>query len=222
MNQQNDPLHSFASLSPEVDARLRGLLKVQTFLVNETIYMQGDAPHAIYLVASGRVKVVRVTHEGYESILCVRGSGDYFCPVPLLDGGDQLGSAIAMSDVTLFRIERDAFVELCQTSSELLAMVQGDCLSEVRRLLNRLEGFAFRGVRERLVITLDNEIKRQGSDDELRLTQQELASLVGASRESISRNLGRLEDDGIIGLGRGRVMIKDRERLTALAGGNVP
>ena len=138
--------------------------------------------------------------------------------------GTQLGSAVAMRDVTLFSIDRAEFQKLCQTSPELLAIVQGDCLSEVRHLLNRLEGFAFRQVRERVAIALTNEIRRQNhngiTNTELRLTLQEIAGLVGASRESVSRNLIRMKHEGIVCLGRGQVTIQDWERLQANARNN--
>jgi CRP-like cAMP-binding protein len=220
----DDLLHSFKNLPLDAENQLRGLLHLQSFSAGEMIFLQGSEPTAVYLVANGRVKVVRVTPEGYESILCVRGQGDYLCPVPLLDNRTHLGSAVTMSDVVLFSIDQKDFVHLCQTSPDFLATVQGDCLSEVRRLLNRLEGFAFRGVKQRLAIALTDECRRQryneSNPNELLLTQQELAGLIGASRESVSRNMVKMEKDGIVQLGRGRVTITDWERLTHLTGEN--
>lgn len=221
MKRKNEPLHSFDQLPPDIERRLRSSLRVYTFSAGESIFIQEETAEAIYLVASGRVKVVRVTPEGYESILCVRGPGDYFCPVPLMDGGRHLGTAIAMSTVTLFACERSEFNSLCQDSPELLAVVQGDCISEVRHLLNRLEAFAFRSIKERLAIALLDQ-RRHMKDhssppDELHLTQKELAGLVGASRERVSRILKQLEREGIVSLGRGRVLLRDVGQLKRLA-----
>lgn len=217
---QVNPLHTFNDLPPEVEGRLRELIQVKSFSQGETIFFQDDDPDAIFLVASGRIKIVRVTPEGYESILCIRGMGDYFCPVPPLDSGVHLRTAIAMTYTTLFQVVREEFLNLCTQSSELLSIVQGDCLSEVRLLLNRLEAFAFRGVRQRLAITLMNEVNRQTSETvkncELRFTHHELAGLVGASRESVSRNLSNFEKEGILVLGRGRLTIKNLQRLEEL------
>lgn len=215
-----DAQHLFAYLPTEVQAKLRELLRVRTFAAGEQVFVQGAPGSAIYLVASGRVKISRVTSEGYESILCMRGPGEYFCPVPVLDNGTQLGTAVAMTDVTLLWAERDGFSVLCETNPALLANVQGECLAEVRHLLNRLEAFAFRSVEERLAAALLAESHHQQTGgapaDELRLTQQELAGLVGASRESVSRILARLERAGVLGLRRGLVIIHDREELTRL------
>lgn len=220
MKEINDPLYSITHLPPEIDTRLRKLLRVHSYSSDETIFTQGEPPEAIYLIVSGRVKVVRVTPEGYESVLCVREPGEYLCPVPLIDGGDQLGSAIAINNTTLFSIESGEFINLCQESPELLAIVQGDCLAEVRHLMNRLETFAFRSVRGRVAIVLLNEIRAQqtqsGSVDGLRLTQQELAGLVGAARESVSRILKSLERDGLVELHRGRIQVLDLKKLEGL------
>lgn len=220
MRAKKDPLHSFTNLPPGIESELRNHLRVFSFAAGDSVFVQGASPKAVYLVASGNVKVVRVTPEGYESVLCMRGAGDYFCPVPLLDKGSHLGTAVAINDVTLFSIDQDIFHDLCRRSPELLAVVQGDCLSEVRRLLNRLETFAFRNIKERLAMALLNELRHQDngrSPDELRLTQQDLAGLVGASRESVSRILKEFERKGIVKLGRGRIILQDRSRLRQIA-----
>ena len=220
MKAQKDPLHSFINLPPEIETELRSHLRVFSFSAGETIFIQNTSPGAIYLVANGRVKIVRGTMEGHENTLCMRSAGDYFCPVPLLDGGKQLGTAVATTDVTLFSIERETFNDLCARSPQLLSAVQGDCLSEVRRLLNQLEVFAFRNIKERLAITLINQAEQQnrnGRLTEVRLTQQDLADLIGASRESVSRILKELERDNIVILGRRRITLKNKQQLRQLA-----
>lgn len=227
-----DPLHSFALLPKDVEVRLRGLLHVRTFQAGEAIFLQDEPPEAIYLIASGRVKIVRITPEGYENILCMRGPGDYFCPVPLLDRGRQLGTAFAVTDVTLFSANQADFCSLCQHSPALLSVVQGDCLAEVRHLLNRLEAFAFRTIRERLALVLMDSVRRQqGGEDvvdlppngfELRVTQQDLAGLVGGTRESVSRNLQELAREGAVALSRGRIVILRWELLQQASNKTLP
>ena len=216
-----DTQRLFASFPEEIQNRLRSEMHVQTCEPGEPVFFQGAPATAIYVVMHGRVKISRVTPDGHESILCVRQPGEYFCPVPVLDGGSQLGSAIAMTDVTVLWVERDKFHALCRQYPQLLASVQGDCLAEVRYLLNRLETFTFRNVTERLALALLEGIRHQrasGEDPiELNMIQQELAGLVGASRESVSRSLQRLKQAGILELQRGRVRILDLERLRKIA-----
>ncbi|NKQ35062.1 MAG: Crp/Fnr family transcriptional regulator [Chloroflexi bacterium] len=173
--------------------KVRQIFHPRQFLAGEAVYRQEDPATAIYLIVEGHIKVERITQEGYQSILCVRGPGDFFCPVPILDAGVQLGTARAMTDVTLLWANREEFHALCQECPEFLALVQHDCLLEVRRMLNRMESFAFHRIEERLAFTIFDESRRQATNDkpltELRITQQELAGLVGASRESVSRIL---------------------------------
>ncbi len=212
----------FDGLPEPVLERLSDMLKFKAFAPGEQIFVQGTEPSAIYFLIEGHVKTVRVTPEGYESILCVRRPGEFFCPVTVLDGGPELGTAIAMTEVRALYADRDEFVALCNESPELLAIVQGACLTEVRDLIRRLEVFAFRSVRERLAFAILTESRRQadssGNPNELRLTRQELGALVGASRESVSRTLVQLERDGVVELGRGIVIIRDRRKLEKLAG----
>lgn len=216
-----DSFRTIADLSSKTREELKSILRTRSFLAGESIFLQDEPSRAIYIIASGRVKIVRVNLDGNESILCVRGPGDFFCPVPLLDLGNQLGTAVAMTDVELWWVDKDDFHALCQKRPELLAMVQGDCLFEVRRLVNRLEFFAYRSIKERLAKALLEVSKHQqvhgNAGDELHLTQSELAGLVGAARESVSRVLSKLEREGVVSLRRGRVIIRNREQLRKLA-----
>ncbi len=221
MTKQADALRLLRPLPPDVQARFMGSSQIRTYAAGETIFDQGEATAAFYLVISGQVKVVRVTPEGYENILCVRGPGDHFCPVSLLDRGPQLGTAVAMTAVTLLWIEKETFRRLCAQSPDLLSAVQGDCLAEVRRLLHRLEVVAFRSVRQRVahaLLTLSRQQPDRSQAHLLRLTQQELGALIGASRESVSRALADLERSGAVEVQRGLVILQDRPLLEQAAG----
>jgi len=215
-------LEAFGDVPGEIQAELQSIFQVRKFASGEQIFAQDAPASAMYLVARGRIKITRVTREGFESVLCVRRPGEYFCPVSVMDRGPQLGTATAMGDVTLLHADKEQFASVCKLSPALLSMVQGACIAEVRHLMHRLEAFSFRSVRERLALTLLGESRRQRAKadppDEIRLTQHDLAGLVGASRESISRALGRLASDGLVESGRGWVRIRDREGLKRVAG----
>lgn len=213
--------HLFAHFPKEIQDELRSVMHVKTFAPGEQVFRQGAPATAIYAVLCGQVKIARVTPDGYESILCVRQAGEYFCPVPVLDGNAQLGTAIAMTDVTVLWVECEIFHALCRECPQLLCSVQGDCLAEVRYLLDRLETFSFRNVKKRLAISLLDQVRHQRVDEgdpiEVSMIQQELAGLIGASRESVSRNMKQLESDQIVELHRGKVRILDLEKLRKIA-----
>ncbi|MFQ5921726.1 MAG: Crp/Fnr family transcriptional regulator [Anaerolineales bacterium] len=218
----NDAFKAFSHLRPELQDDLKLLFEEHRYSPGHEVFLQGDPSESVYMVAEGRVKLTRVAQEGFESVLCVRRPGEYFCPVSVIDRGPQLGTAEAMGEVVLLEADREQFNALCKDNPELLAIVQGTCISEVRTLMQRVEAFAFRNVRERLAMTILEESHRQRLNgnpvDEIRITQQELAGLVGASRESISRTMTRLEQDGMVQTGRGRVRILDRPQLRKLSG----
>lgn len=217
-----DVFNSFSRLRPELQADLKQLFEEHRYAPGQEVFCQGDPTQSVYVVTEGRVKLTRVAREGFESVLCVRRPGEYFCPVSVIDRGPQLGTAQAIGEVVLLEADRREFNSLCEDNPELLAMVQGTCIGEVRTLMERVESFAFRNVRERLAMTILEESHRQRLNgkpvDEIRITQQELAGLVGASRESISRTMSRLEEDGMVRGGRGRIRILDRELLKKTSG----
>jgi CRP/FNR family transcriptional regulator len=219
--QKIDSLGSiFQQLPQAVKSRLDQLLQTRQFKKGQRIYLQDAEPQAVYIVTQGQVKINRVTKTGYETILCIRGPGDIFCPVPILDHGSQLGTAIAVTDVELLWGPKDRFYHLCEEYPELLAVVQRDCLHEVRRLMERLEARAFLSVEERLAYALLEESKqrvRQGEPGkELRIMQEDLAALIGSSRESVSRSLGAFEKQGILSIYRGRLVLHDLGKLAQI------
>lgn len=213
-----DTASFFSNLAPEIREALRPLVHVRHFDAGQAIFFQDELVESIYIVGRGRVKIVRVTPDGDESILCIRRTGEYFCPVPLLDGKGHLGSAFAVTPVEILCIERRAFLDLCKKYPELLAIVQSDCLGEVRYLLHRLETSFHRGLRERVIIALLDVFCSQNGGTTpgqgvIFLTHQELAGLSGVSRENVSRVLKGLERMGILRLQRGKIHILDASRL---------
>ncbi len=207
------------SLPAAVHLKLRALLHERVVESGQPVFHQDQPTDAIYWLLEGRVKITRVTPEGYESVLCVRNAGEGFCLVAALDGGPQLGTAVALGRTRLAWADRGAFHDLCCEHPELAAVVQSACLLEVRWLMHRLETFAFRSVEQRLALVLLSEMRRALEAKppvELRLTRQELAGLAGTTRESVSRALQRLQRAGVLQARRGSVTIFDPDHLRRL------
>jgi CRP/FNR family transcriptional regulator, cyclic AMP receptor protein len=173
-------------------------------------------------VDSGRVKITRVAHDGGETVLCVRLPGQFFCPVTLFDNGPQLGTAVAMGEVRLLSAGGQEFEQILQDCPELSAEIQRECLVEVRTLMHRLERAGTRNLPRRVAATLltqAQQLSRLGeTPDIIRLTHQDIAGLTGASREAISRSLGKLARDGLIQTGRAEIRLLRPDRLRRLAG----
>jgi len=172
-------------------------------------------------VISGRVKVVRVTSDGHEMILCMIGPDGCFCPLSVMDDGLQLGMAQAATDVTLLSVKAAEFRKFYQNNPQLADRMMKTCLHDMRRLVERLESLTFENLKRRLArILLEKSVAvpiDHTTQDEIHLTQQEIAQLIGVSRESVSHLLAVWEKENALVLKRGRVIISHRDILEQLA-----
>jgi CRP/FNR family transcriptional regulator, cyclic AMP receptor protein len=210
----------FQHLEPDIIASLQELMHISSLEPGEVIFSQGSQASDVFIVVTGRIKVIRTSLDGHAIILCMPGPGDFFCPLPVIDHGPHLGLAQAITHVTLQKIESEDFLALCEKYPKLLSAVQGSCLGEVRRLAQRLESITFDSLKNRLALTLTNENLRlkviNGKETEIKLTQEELAQMVGASRESVSRILQVWESEGILTLKRGGLTVCSQDKLNQL------
>jgi len=208
----------------QIDAELVAVMRPHmdevTFRAGTQIFTQDVLADDLYIVYAGRTKIVRVTSDGNELILCMPGPGEPFCPVTLLDGGPQLGTAFAVSNVTLLHCNRRDFDAICEAHPEVLSAVRGACLGEVRRLAQRLELRSFSNLTKRLAALMLDATRMQaqqgGALELLNITQQNMADIIGASRERVSTVLAEWRDAGIVQTRRGGVSILRRDELDKL------
>jgi len=207
-------------LDGELVAVMRRYMDEISLPAGAQIFRQDVPADDLYIVGRGRAKLVRVTSGGNELILCMPGPDEPFCPVTLLDGGPQLGTAFAISDVTLLHCKRDTFDTLCEAHPEVLSAVRAACLGEVRRLAQRLELSSYGSLKKRLATLLLDATRIQaqrGDPLELRnITHQNLADIIGASRERVSTVLAEWRDADIINTRRGTISILRRDELDNL------
>jgi CRP-like cAMP-binding protein len=209
------------SLDPAIKSELTGIMQEVSFKEGDRIFDQDDQGSDIYIVLSGQVKVIRVTPDGQEMILCVLGPSGLFCPLALVDRDLQLGSSQAITDVTLLCAKATDFHQFCDDHPHFANTLMKTCLYDMRQLVGRLEALTFQSLQQRLIsILLNKSIPVEiGSSmhDEIHLTQQELAQLAGATRESVSNLLSRWEREGMLAVKRRRVIILRRDMMEQLA-----
>jgi len=209
------------SLDPVVRSSLRGIMHEVSFPAGEQIFAQGDPASSLYIVVSGQVKVMRVTNDRYKMILCVLGPGGCFCPLPILDGGSQLGMSQAATDVTLLCAKAADFRELYNDYPQLADALIKNRMQDMRRLVARLELLTFKSLKKRLAgVLLEQSVPVQTGHttlDEIHLTQQELAQLVGVSRESVSHLLAMWEREDLLIQKRRRLIIRRPDIIEQLA-----
>lgn len=195
--------------------RLAATLRRRKYRRNEVIFHQDDPGNGLFIVASGSVKIVRRSEAGRELILSMAGPTNYFGELSVLDGEPRSADAIAVEASELLILAREALLKVIETTPAaaiiLLASLSRDY---VRRLTDVVEGAAFLDVAGRLSLAL---LRLADGASEvppaIRLTQTDLASMVGATRESANKWLGFFERQGWVKRNPGGLVVLDREAL---------
>jgi len=202
----------FQGLRPEEIEAVRGYIFERRYDRNEVIIMEGEPCQAAYFVAQGRAKIVKTSEEGREQVLRVMRHGDSFNDVPVFDGGPNPATAVALEETLIWGIPKDRLLELVRNNPKVAENVLRVFSQRLRQLVALVEDLAFRHVTARLAkMLLEHE-----SEDERRLTQQEMAALVGTAREMVGRGLKALEALGAIKIDRKRIVIVNRDVLRDL------
>jgi len=204
----------FAGLSPAELNSISEVIFEKAFEKGEIITWEGDPGDALYFVASGAAKCFKTSEEGKEQILRIVLPGDSFYDVAVFDGGPYPTTAEAMSPVVLYGITKDNMEKILREHQQVASNAGGVLSKRIRQLLDLVEDLSFRRVVGRVArLLLDYAGNGAGPRPRPRLTQQEMAAMVGTAREVVGRSLKMLQDEGAIRMERNRIMITDKEAL---------
>lgn len=209
----------FESLTPEECQRVEGRSRSRSYAKNEIIYIPDEPGDNVLLLTRGRVKIVSLTPDGHESIIAFIEPGELFGELALVDRSPRNEQAEAVEPSQLLAIPRDEILRLMDQRTELSLSVVKWIGFRLRRIENRLKTILFRSSRERTVSILLELVSRYGRADGphweigIQLSHQDLANLLGMTRETVSLSLGQLQRDGLIELNRLRIIIKDLRKL---------
>jgi CRP-like cAMP-binding protein len=183
----------------------------------EILLFEGEPAETLYFVVAGVVKVFKTSADGKEQIFHIIRPGESFNDVPVFSGGENLTSAEAMGAVVLNVIKKSD-VELILREYPQVALNVIRVLSQrVQQLVSLVEDLSFRHVTSRVAKIL-LEYAGDGTGEKPRLTQQEMAAMIGTAREMVGRSLRTLEEEGTIRLERHRIIITNQEALREMAG----
>ncbi len=183
----------------------------------EILSFEGERADALYFLVEGVVKVFKTSADGKEQIFRILRPGDSFNDVSVLSGMPNLISAAAMSAVVLNAIKKNDLEKILREHPQIAQNVIQVLSRRVQELVSLVEDFSFRHVTSRVAKML-LEYASDGAGEHPRLTQQEMASMIGTAREMVGRSLKNLETEGIIRLERNRVVITDQQALKEMAG----
>lgn len=211
----------FGPLSDEQLQRMESRCRIREIPRNSPVYLPADAADGMLLLASGRVKICGFTPDGKQSILTFIEPGEVFGELAILEPGERDEYAEAVLAATVLLIPRDQVQQLMLEQPALSLGVTKLIGLRRKRIERRLKYLLFHSNRDKLVHLLLELVEQYGkTSDEgieitLKLSHQDLASIIGATRETVTVNLGELQAAGLIKVGRKRVLVKDVERMAA-------
>jgi CRP/FNR family cyclic AMP-dependent transcriptional regulator len=209
MSKETDILQRvplFADLPAETLASLAGRLRHRRLPPNTPVVYKGDPSGAMYLIASGRVKVHQATAGGDEIILNVLGSGDFFGEMSLIDGQPRSADISTLEATELLLLEEDALRDTIQEQPSVAWTLLRLLSLRLRDQNERVEALMTRDVAGRVAGELLRLARTQGAAIpgsksicvDVCLTQSDIAALVGATRERVSRALTTFRTSGLI------------------------
>ncbi len=221
----------FNELSDEELAVLGSQVVERHFGRNEIIFSGGDPGDGLYIVTGGHVSISRQSEDGDELILAMHEPGEYFGDLALFDQEPRSASATAIDDCTVLFLSRAAFREFLRAHPSAVFTCLEVIVRQLRRLTDLADEIALLDVRSRLarrllrlaeqgVVDIGDSAKH-GAASSFRITQQQLASMTGATRESINKHLNSFADEGIIRIEHGRIRIFDEQRLRRYSTGRI-
>jgi CRP/FNR family cyclic AMP-dependent transcriptional regulator len=198
--------------------RIREATVTRSYPKDSIILFEGEQAEALYVVLSGRVKVVYVSEDGREVILGTRDKSDFFGETALLDDLPNPAHVIAMQDTELLVLRREEFRRCL---SEMPGMSLGLLRALSRRLRSQddmIRGLVLLDVRGRVArLILDLAERNDGTAVPKGITHNLIAQMVGASRETVSRTLRELTTEGLLQVTGRRIAVADRPALAAAA-----
>jgi CRP/FNR family transcriptional regulator len=208
----------FAELGPEQLSHLRSLLATREFEKGEVVMLEGEPCRGLYFVRSGRVRVFKASADGREQVLRIVETGDTFNEVPNFDGGPNPASADAIEPSTIYLLRRAHLLQIARQNPTVAMSLLKLFAGRLRHLTGLVEDLSFKHVTSRLAKILLEYAAEPGEEDgdaalRRRLTQQEMAAMIGTAREMVGRSLKTLEAQGALTIDRHRITIKDRSIL---------
>ena len=205
----------FAGLGKEAIEAIALLCVTRRLEREESLFHKGDAGDALYAVRRGQIRIATGSTSGRRLTLNLLGSGDVFGEVALLDGRPRTADAVAVEPTELYMVYRRDFLDLLVKRPTVAIRIIELLCERIRWMSAQMEERALLPLETRLAHRLVALSEDFGSD--LHVSQEELAIFVGATRESVNRQLQTWRREGWIELSRNRIRVLQPARLWAPA-----
>jgi CRP/FNR family transcriptional regulator/CRP/FNR family cyclic AMP-dependent transcriptional regulator len=206
----------FAGLEERERAAIAKVTITRAFPKDSMIILAEEEGDALFIIQTGQVKVNLLSEDGREVILSLLGPGSVFGELSLLDGKPRSANVVATEDTQLIMLRRSDFLQLVYRVPQIAIALLAELASRLRKTDRKIEGLALLDVTSRLSETLLQLAAEHGTETPAgvilknRPTHQQLANMAGTTRETVSRVLKRLEQQGYIA-SKGRTITILRE-----------
>ena len=212
----------FADLTEaELQALAKELSRAQ-FKKGDAIFYEGDPGQMLYIVESGNIRIYLQTEDGQETSVTVCTSGDIFGELAVIDGLPRSASAIAMEDSVVLGLNREQFRECTRRYPQVAFNFLKALSVRVRSSTQQIDRLSTLRVPSRLARKLlelaqaHGVVESDGVRIPISLTQTDLASMIGTTRESINKTLASFKKQGLIRVQSGWITVVDPEALRAI------
>lgn len=217
---KNIPL--FSELSDKDLERIIGVSNKQHYHKENLILIEEEVGSSMFVILDGRVKISRISDDGREVILAILSEGDFFGEMSLLDGQTRSANVTAIEDSELLVLRREEFLQMLHDYPQIAINLLKELAQRIRKGDEHIKSLSLQDAKGRVANTLvriaeDYGVFRKGQVEinELPL-QQDLANMAGTSRETISRVIKTLIQQGYLKKERGKIIILDYEKFKSI------
>ena len=207
----------FSTLSPAQAEALAEAVSKKRFKRGEILVEQGKKSNALYIILVGRTRVLMTDNKGREVILATLSSGDYVGEMSLIDNEPHSATVVADQQVDVLVLGRDSFMRCLNENMEMAHAVMRGLVQRLRKASQNISSLALVGVYGRVAKVLLDSAVADESDALVileKVSRQDIAKMVGASREMVSRVMKDFEEQGFIQLlDGGGVRVFERRML---------
>jgi CRP-like cAMP-binding protein len=213
----------FAGLSERDWEKVVDLFSERQYQKDDYIFLEGEAPEALYVIRTGKVKVLRHSTDGKDVVLRVCGSGQFLGTVAVFDGSGYPGTAQVIEECVALVIARNDCLTLVNRYPVFALAVISDLGSRLRSAAEQIRSLAVERVEQRIARVLLKLAETAGSDSqegrviEMPLTRQDVADMTGTTVETAIRVMSKFRRQELIKTRRGRVVLVDTTILQEIA-----
>ena len=214
----------FSMLADDQLAEITRLIVRRKFKKGQVFFLEGDVSDKFYIINKGKIKIYKYTKEGKEQILYILSEGDFIGDLSLLKKSRIQFNAEALETVSVCILAKDDFDKRLRENPEIALKILENLHDRLISMENLVQTLSTKDIEARIAGLLLNFSESFGVQQngerviELALSREEMANYIGVTRETMSRKLTSLQDEGIIdSIGNKKIIIKDMDRLKALS-----